>query len=49
MSGNVATVETTGGVTYQVDVQAPLQPPSRKQKEPPRRLLQRVPVVRFCE
>jgi len=44
ISGNIATVETAQGQTLEIDIQAPLQGPSRKQKEPPRRLLQRVPV-----
>eukprot|EP00618_Florenciella_parvula_P035127 CAMPEP_0119481752 /NCGR_PEP_ID=MMETSP1344-20130328/9936_1 /TAXON_ID=236787 /ORGANISM="Florenciella parvula, Strain CCMP2471" /LENGTH=1560 /DNA_ID=CAMNT_0007516129 /DNA_START=105 /DNA_END=4787 /DNA_ORIENTATION=+ len=44
ISGNIATVETVQGQTMEIDIQAPLAGPSRKQKEPPRRLLQRVPV-----
>lgn len=36
---------TTDGREYDIDLQAPLKPPSRKQKEPPRRILQRVPLM----
>ena len=33
------------GRTFDVDFQLPLKPPSRKQKEPPRRIFQRVPLT----
>eukprot|EP00633_Aureoumbra_lagunensis_P006322 CAMPEP_0197311112 /NCGR_PEP_ID=MMETSP0891-20130614/9629_1 /TAXON_ID=44058 ORGANISM="Aureoumbra lagunensis, Strain CCMP1510" /NCGR_SAMPLE_ID=MMETSP0891 /ASSEMBLY_ACC=CAM_ASM_000534 /LENGTH=1392 /DNA_ID=CAMNT_0042797071 /DNA_START=168 /DNA_END=4346 /DNA_ORIENTATION=- len=40
-----ATAKTTDGREFDIDLKAPLLPPSRKQKEPPRRLLQRVPLT----
>ena len=35
----------TDGKVYNIDLLAPLAPPDRKRKEPPRRLLQRSPIV----
>ncbi|KAJ8614223.1 hypothetical protein CTAYLR_001136 [Chrysophaeum taylorii] len=35
---------TSDGREFHIDLEAPLKPPSRKQKEPPRRILQRVPL-----
>ena len=41
----VVRAEASDGRTFDVDLQLPLKPPSRKQKEPPRRILQRVPLT----
>ena len=45
VSGTTLTATSTDGRTFDIDLDAPLKPPSRKQKEPPRRVLQRVPLV----
>ncbi len=41
----IVRAEASDGRTFDVDLQLPLKPPSRKQKEPPRRILQRVPLT----
>mmetsp|Transcript_15759 Transcript_15759/g.49336 ORF Transcript_15759/g.49336 Transcript_15759/m.49336 type:complete len:1407 (-) Transcript_15759:564-4784(-) len=45
VSGGHVLATTTDGREFDIDLQAPLKPPSRKQKEPPRRILQRVPLT----
>ncbi|KAJ1455182.1 P-loop containing nucleoside triphosphate hydrolase protein [Pelagophyceae sp. CCMP2097] len=44
VANGVVTVQTTNGSNHAIDLQEPLQPPSRKKKEEPRRILQRVPL-----
>ena len=45
VENGIVRAEASDGRTFDVDLQLPLKPPSRKQKEPPRRILQRVPLT----
>ena len=45
VGGGKVRATSNDGRDFEVDLQLPLKPPSRKQKEAPRRILQRVPLT----
>jgi hypothetical protein len=45
VGGGRVTAASNDGRDFDVDLELPLKPPSRKQKEAPRRVLQRVPLT----